>query len=190
MEILSVTSVTQSEYPAKPKPKGTVGQIREIHHRVARLYAKGLKYTEIAAIVNRTPPTIKNWLASPANQELVAHYEGLEEAEVTSEAEYRLELRKRAATMALEKLVEKLEADQIDADRTLLAIVADSDDRTGLGRQETRVNLNVGIAAQLEQRMARANSLMDRRSAKVIELRPKAEVSPVGLPKPGGIRRI
>jgi len=167
---MKIRSLTEDEVPKKGRPKGAVAKIRAVHHLVAQLYAKGMKPTEIAPIVNRTSATVRNWLDSPANAELVAQYCGAEGERITSEMEYRIALRRKTATMALEKLAEQLEADEIDAPRTLLAIAADGDDRTGLGRQETKVNLNMDLGARLDRAIERREKLIEGRT-NVVELK-------------------
>ncbi len=167
---MKIRSLTEADVPKRGRPKGAMAKIRAHHHLVAQLYAKGLKPTEIAPIVNRTSATVRNWLDSPASQELVAQYSAGEHERITSEMEYRIALRRKAGTMAMEKLVEQLEADEIDAPRTLLAIAADSDDRTGLGRQETKVNLNMDLGARLDRAIERREKLIEGR-ANVIELK-------------------
>jgi hypothetical protein len=84
--------------------------------------------------------------------------------------EYRIALRRKAGTMAMEKLVELLEADEIESEKSLLAIAADSDDRTGLGRQETKVNLNMDLGARLDRAIERRNKLVEDRT-NVVELK-------------------
>jgi hypothetical protein len=167
---MKIRSLTESDVPKRGRPKGAVAKIRAVHHLVAQLYAKGMKPTEIAPIVNRTSATVRNWLDSPANAELVAQYCGAEGERITSEMEYRIALRRKAGTMAMEKLVEMLEADEIESEKSLLAIAADSDDRTGLGRQETKVNLNMDLGARLDRAIERGKKL-DEERGKVIELK-------------------
>jgi transposase len=167
---MKIRSLTESDVPKRGRPKRAVAKIRAVHHLVAQLYAKGMKPTEIAPIVNRTSATVRNWLDSPANAELVAQYCGAEGERITSEMEYRIALRRKAGTMAMEKLVEMLEADEIESEKSLLAIAADSDDRTGLGRQETKVNLNMDLGARLDRAIERGKKL-DEERGKVIELK-------------------
>jgi transposase len=167
---MKIRSLTESDVPKRGRPKGAVAKIRAVHHLVAQLYAKGMKPTEIAPIVNRTSATVRNWLDSPANAELVAQYCGGEAERITSEMEYRIALRRKAGTMAMEKLVEMLEADEIESEKSLLAIAADSDDRTGLGRQETKVNLNMDLGARLDRAIERRNKLVEDRT-NVVELK-------------------
>jgi transposase len=167
---MKIRSLTEDEVPKRGRPKGAVAKIRAHHHLVAQLYAKGLKPTEIAPIVNRTSATVRNWLDSPASQELVAQYTGEIGERVSSEMEYRIALRRKAGTMAMEKLVEMLEADEIESEKSLLAIAADSDDRTGLGRQETKVNLNMDLGARLDRAIERREKLIEGRT-NVVELK-------------------
>lgn len=162
--------MTEEDVPKKGRPKGAVAKIRAVHHLVAQLYAKGMKPTEIAPIVNRTSATIRNWIDSPANADLVARYIEDEHERITNEMEYRVQLRRRTATMALEKLAEQLEADEIEAPKTLLAIADAGDDRTGLGRQETKVNLNMDLGARLDRAIERREKLIEGRT-NVVELK-------------------
>ena len=160
---MKIRSLTPDEAKARGRPLGSLAKIRAHHHMVARLYAKGHKPPEIARFLNRTPATIRNWIDTPACAELVAQYAEGYETEVTNELEYRASLRRQASTLALEKLVEDLEGDLISSHRTLLALADSSDDRTGLGKMETKVNVNVGIGSKLDQARERRDKVISTR---------------------------
>jgi hypothetical protein len=140
-----------------------MGKVREVHHLVARLYARNVKVTEIAAMVNRTPATIRNWINSPANKALVKEYAEENEVEITSELEYRLQLARLAGTLAREKLVSQLENDEIENSKTLLAIAGDTDDRTGMGKVQTQINLVGDLGARLNRARQRVRELNERK---------------------------
>ena len=160
MEILNVTELTETDARGT---RSRVHGLKVAHHTMAALCARGLTDVDVARIVNRSPPTIRNFRLSPAGAELISQMaEGVTD-EIVSEIDYRLSLRRRAAVLAGEKLVEQLENDEIDQPRTLLAIMADTDDRTGLGKQSMQVNLNIDIKARLNKAIERKVALDEAR---------------------------
>ena len=74
------------------------------------------------------------------------------DVEFDDELQHRITLGRRASTLATEALVDQLEAGAIDNPKTLLAIAADFNDRTGVGKVQTQVNL----IGNLGERMAKA----------------------------------
>jgi hypothetical protein len=140
-----------------------MGKVRAVHHLVARLYARNVPVKDIAAMVNRTPATIRNWINAPANQELVAQYAKENEVEVTGELEYRIQLARLAGTMAREKICAQLENDEIENTRVLLAIAADVDDRTGIGKIQTQINLQGDLGARLNRARQRVKELNSKK---------------------------
>ncbi len=174
MEILSVEPLTRAEVP-KSHHRSAVSRIRDVHHRMAQLYAAGLKPRAIAEITGRSVVSVREWRRSPASEELVAQYREGIEGEITEVLGEQVKIITRARPIAwsqiLDQLVEAEESGEPLPIRSLLAIAGDTSDRTGLGRQATQVNINVGIGAELEKRMRRAGSLMDRRA--VVDVTPK-----------------
>jgi len=168
---MEIRSLTEAEVRPRGRPKGAVAKIREVHHLVARLYAKGMKPPEIAALVNRTPATIRNWLGSPANAELVAQYEKESSEEIISEVEYAILLKRRLRTLADEELLELIEAEPDKFSiKDLIALSADSSDRTGLGKQSVQVNINLDLKSRMEQAKKRLVGLDEARAAgKVVD---------------------
>jgi hypothetical protein len=159
MEILSIEPL-----PEGAAVRSRVHSMKVAHATMAALCARGLTDADVARLTNRSPPTIRNFRLSPAGAELIAQLaEGCDE-EILSEVDYRLSLRRRAGTIAAERMVDKLEDPTEDIPiRTLLAIAADVDDRTGLGKQSMQVNLNIDVKSRL-------NAARERR-VKVIEAR-------------------
>jgi hypothetical protein len=168
---MEIRSLTANEVRPRGRPSGSVGKIREVHHLVARLYALGYKPTEIAPIVNRTSATIRNWLGSPANAELVAQYCKEEHNEVVTNAEYRRALIERRQLLMEEELCERLEADpsQFTA-KELIAGSGDAADRIGFGKQSVQVNISLDLKARMEQAKKRLEGLEAARAeGKVVE---------------------
>lgn len=154
MEIIEIASLTEAEVPTRGRPKGstTVDKIREVHHFVARMVAKGHKPAEIARVINRSAPTVRNMLANPAMADLVAGYQDEHFAEAENELDYRTELEKQISVLGLERIRDKLADPECDMPIAQVIKAVDSaNDRTGLGKQETRVNLNVDLGAKLDR---------------------------------------
>jgi predicted transcriptional regulator len=114
-----------------------------------------MSFAEIAQVVGRSAQTVKNYIDSPANAELIAQKVEAAAKGRQSNLEYRAEIRARAATLASEMLLNRLEEAEARGEtlpmRELIKIAADSDDRTGLGKQETRLNINADLGQRLDK---------------------------------------
>jgi hypothetical protein len=177
MEILSIEPLDAATKATRGRPRGAVGRIRQMHHDVARMFAAGMKVTEIARLMSRTPATIRNWLNSPLMAEAVAEYEEEAAVVVKDAMARRQQLVAEASTKAREEIRDRIFD---DAERSamplsaLLKIAADGDDRTGLGKMETRLNIQADIGEQLREARERAEAGGSRASTgKVIEFIPR-----------------
>jgi hypothetical protein len=168
---MEIRELNENELRSRGRPQGAVAKIRAVHHLVAQLYAKKVKIVDIAAAVNRTPATIRNWINSPANEELVAQYEEAEDEAITTEAEYTLALKRRIRTLADEELLARIEEDAAQFSiRELTALGADTSDRTGYGKQSVQVNVNLDLKARMEQAKKKLEGLAEAEAeGKVIE---------------------
>lgn len=172
MEIYSVDPIVSIEQ--RGRPKGSVAQIREVHHTVARLTARGVKPPEIGRMINRTGATVRNWLANPAMVELVSQYAGEREAELLSEFDYSIELKRRLRTLADEEMARRLdEAPQDVPWAQLIKLSGDMSDRTGVAKQETKVNVNFDLGTRLDQAIERSKAAKEEAppSTNVVKLR-------------------
>ena len=161
MRIGEVTSLTEA---ARGRPKGAVGKIREVHHFVAQCYAKGMKPPAIAELVNRTPATVRNWLNSPANANLVVEYEKEHFLELANEAEYRAWIKRRFATLADEELLDRIITDPSQfSNRELIAGSADASDRTGLAKTNVQVQAVLNMGERLEEARAMKEKMLEAR---------------------------
>ena len=153
-------------------------RIRESHHRVARLSAAGLKNTEIADKTGYSTQRVSQLLDSPAMKDLVTTYrEMVNTAFISStKEEYDLgrETWRKAQRLRLDKL-EAAEIGEIDIPlRELSAIAADGEDRYGVTKKSTNINLNADFAAELEAALSRSAKVIDQ---SVIEV----EATPTGI---------
>jgi hypothetical protein len=160
---MRVWSLEERDVERRGRPRGSIGKVRAVHHLVARLYARNIPVRDIAGMVNRTPATIRNWINAPANQELVAQYARENEVEVTTELEYRMQLARYSGTLAREKIAAQLENGEIENTRVLLAIAADTDDRTGMGKIQTQINLQGDLGARLNRARQRVRDLNSKK---------------------------
>lgn len=144
-----------------------VARFRDPHHRIARLFASGLRGTEVQAQTGFSYNRLSALRNDPAFQQLIAVYrnkiderfaEGQDEFYETATANMR-----KAERMIAEQLEEADENDVHLPIKTLDAIAAGRMDRFGYGKRETRLNVNMDFAAQLEGAIARSGK------AKVIE---------------------
>lgn len=181
MEIGEIRELTDKEIAGSAKlgrPQGAVGQIRSRHHTIAKFLAAGLKLADIAKLVGMTPAGVRAFAENEANAELIATYTAEVQAQVDSFIEARRVLMEQASLKAQvlinEALDEALETGTPIGLDKLVKIAANADDRTGLGKQETRVNLNANVGARLdairEKRLKGAREVAVVGSTNVVKL--------------------
>ena len=130
-------------------PVPTVKTLRDSHHAVARLLARGHKDIAVAHATGYTPARIGQLKADPTFQNLVEHYrsdERLARAELTDRLlEVNLDV--------LQEIQRRLDAEpETFVIRDLLETLRTTADRSGYGpKSTTDINLNVGMADRLEQ---------------------------------------
>lgn len=143
-----------------------IKRISERHHALARNLASGMKKEEAAFITGYDISRVSILLADPTFSELVEFYR----REVT--ATY-LDLHERLSGLAkdaADELSQRLEQDPDSISvGQLIEITKMGADRTGHGPSSTtQVNVNVGLAARLEEARRRVAS-------RTIELKPNEE---------------
>jgi hypothetical protein len=125
-----------STMPAAGAP--VVLELRQTHHNLARLIAQGAGTNEASAITGLTPARISTLKNSPAFAELVTYYKEMDEQQYSLA---RADMHKRLASVgfdSLEILHERLldKPEEFD-NKTLLAVVEATADRTGHGKTST-----------------------------------------------------
>jgi hypothetical protein len=169
-----------------------VKRFRDSHHKMALLFAEGLRPSEIAALTGYSRERVSYFSHDPAFRELVAKYQPEAIARTRSELEEARGYMTNVVVKGWRQLSEHF--DQSDEEGELLPIkeiipaVADGADRIGLGKHSTTTNINVDFAKSLEAAI--------RRSGKVIDF-PTKQVPPPAQPDPpkpvaivGRMRRI
>lgn len=163
----------------EPRKGNTVQSLKDSHHRVARLCAMGLRRADIVEQSGYGYGRVSALLKDPAFQNLIAEYR----KEITASAREQMDEYHSMLTgnmIRAERLIaDKLEAAETEEGisiptRDLIAIARDAADRTGYGKKQTNVNVNVDLAAQLEKARAR--------SARVIPVARAPAIAPTNAP--------
>ena len=151
---------------SEKRPTQTLASLRDTHHRIARAVAAGLRNEEIAALCGTSLNRISILKKDPAFAELVAHYRAVVTVEYIHAAdpviEYLATNALKAQAMLSDKLDEFAEKGEYLPTRDLLGIAELGLDRTGYGKVNKNLNVNVDFAAQLEgarKRSARAKTI-------------------------------
>jgi hypothetical protein len=182
----------------------TPQKLRDSHHMIARLAASGLRTYEIEERTGYSYVRIRDLLASPAMEELIAQYrKKVDEAFVQSQDQFfTLATRNMLAAERhiADHIAELDETGELLPVRTALAISRDAADRFGYGKKTQNLNINVDFAAQLERAIARSGKgpVLDGAPAQpatagVLQsprpARERSEASRPSAPSPTPIRR-
>ena len=136
------------------RPKTELKSLTDKHHRIARACAAGLSNNDVAAICGITATRVSMLKQDPAFTELCAHYRGMVTADYIQSADSYLEVllanKLKAEVMLGDKLDAAIDGDEVLPTRDLMAISRDAADRTGHGKVQTNMNVNVDFAAKLE----------------------------------------
>ncbi len=163
-----------------PRPANALQTLRDSHHRIARAVASGLPNYEVAAACGIGYSRLSILKADPAFAELVAHYRGMITAQWLTEADPVIELlgsvRTKALAMIEDKIDHAAEQNEFLPSRDLATFAELGLDRTGYGKVNKNVNINVDFAQKLEE--ARKRSAHARPSpplAPTLEARPQMD---------------
>lgn len=162
-----VTELTRSDLAHLAVKRDTVAiqNIRDNHHRIARAMASGLSNGEIAQTCGVSISRVSVLRGDPAMVNLVAHYRSMIDAEWVEQdsvIEYMRSNALKAQAMISDKLDEAAEKNEYLPTRDLLGIAELGLDRTGYGKVNKNLNINIDFAAKLEaarQRSAAAPAM-------------------------------
>lgn len=141
----------------------TIAQIRDSHHRVARMCAMGARDAEIAETCGYSITRVRTLRADPSFKQLIAEYRDLVNTAWASEVKEFERLATSNMLKAERMLGDRL--DKADEEETpipikdLVAISRDAADRFGFGKKQTNLNVNVDFASQLEKMLARTKTI-------------------------------
>ncbi len=154
-EITNIREVTRADLAhLTVKREATVVQsLRDNHHRMARAVASGMSLSEVAATCGVSVNRVSSLKSDPSFQELVAHYRSIITAEWAQQdtvIEFMRSNALKAQAMISDKLDDAAEKNEFLPTRDLLGIAELGLDRTGYGKVNKNVNINVDFAAKLE----------------------------------------
>lgn len=158
-----------------------VKRFRDSHHHMARLFAMGLRVTEVAQEMGYSISRTSVYYNNPAFKELVASFSGVVD-EITRDqiASYNALILSNGMK-AERKIADKLDDDENDelSIRELLGIARDAADRVGLSKRSIQTNIDVDFAATLDRCLQRTAQAIA--PSKTLELKPNP---PTGLARP------
>lgn len=154
-----------------------VAKLRDSHHRIAMLFAAGMRTAEVARETGYSLSYISNLRGDPAMCDLVAHYHQMGVGEHVSEISGMMLQGSRIIKMALGQMEEHLQEAQETGEklrvRELLSTISTVGDRSGYSKHETHT-VEHTFAARLDKALAA--------SSKVIELRVEPLEAPADDP--------
>lgn len=166
---------------AQPRPPNALQSLRDNHHRVARALASGMSNSDVALTCGLSINRVSMLKADPAVKELIAHYRSMLTAEWLKEADPVIDFLRsnslKAAAMLSDKLDAAAENDEFLPTRDLLGIAELGFDRTGYGKVNKNLNVNVDFAANLEAARKRTEAARSSRQIEASPLRPQSPPS-------------
>lgn len=150
-----------------------IRRYRDSHHQMARLFAMGLRVSEVAAEMGYSISRVSVHYNSPIFKELVAQYSAVNDEITRDSIKAYNDLILSNGMKAERKIADKLDDDENDelSIRELLSIARDAADRVGLSKRSIQTNVSVDFASMLDKaldRTARTRSSGDLK-LKVIE---------------------
>jgi len=148
----------------KPGRVNPIKRFRDSHHRMARLFASGLRVNEVAALTGYSVSRVSLFHTSPAFKELIAEKRQVEEEiyrdAITAYNALILSNGLKAERKLADKLDDDDEAEEMST-RELVSISRDAADRVGLSKRSINFNVNADFAAQLDRAIERSVGAAD-----------------------------
>lgn len=161
----------------------TPQKLRDSHHMIARLAASGLRGFQIAERVGYSTVRVRDLLASPAMEELIAQYRLKVDESFVENVDTFFEVATRNMLAAerhiSDHIAELDEQGELLPVRTALAISRDAADRFGYGKKSQQTNINVDFASALEKAIARSGKQIEGPSAQPTSSSRQAALPPL-----------
>lgn len=186
-EITNIREVSRADlsHLTQKREAGYVQTLRDNHHRIARALASGMTNIEVAATCGIAVNSVSRFKADPTCADLIAHYRGILTAEWAQQdtvVEYLRSNALKAQAMLSDKLDEAAEKNEFLPTRDLLGIAELGLDRTGYGKVNKNLNVNVDFAARLEAARTRSDAIRATREIEG-EVLPPVPASPRSAPE-------
>ena len=164
-----------------PRAKATpIQKFRDSHHRMARLFASGLRVGQVAELTGYSVSRVSLFHSSPAFQELIAEKRKVEDEIARDQITQYNELILSNGMKAERKLADKLDDDDDSEEmsvRELISIARDAADRVGLSKRSIQTNVNMDFAQLLDRAIKRSDEVLRLPSEGPSELRLPSEGS-------------
>ena len=150
------------------RPRGKVPAIsrfRDSHHQMARLFASGMRVSEVAQQTGYSVSRVSLFHTSPAFQQLIAEKRKVVEEVFADRLTAYNDLILTNGLKAERKIADKLDDDDENEEmsvRELISIARDAADRVGLAKKSVQVNANMDFAAMLDRAIARSGEVLPR----------------------------
>jgi hypothetical protein len=159
-QIGNVRELTREEVlGVKRSRTQAIQRFRDSHHRMARLFASGLRVTEVASLTGYSVSRVSLFHNSPAFQDLIAEKRKIEEEihrdQITAYNALILSNGIKAERKIADKLDDDDEAEEMSV-RELVSIARDSADRVGLSKRSINFSVNTDFAALLDRAIERS----------------------------------
>jgi hypothetical protein len=149
-------------------PRGKVPMInrfRDSHHQMARLFASGMRVSEVAEHTGYSVSRVSLFHTSPAFQQLIAEKRKIVEEVFADRLTAYNDLILSNGMKAERKIADKLDDDDEGEElsvRELISIARDAADRVGLAKKSVQVNANMDFAAMLDRAIQRSGEVLPR----------------------------
>lgn len=141
-------------------------RLKESHHHVAKLFARGLTAVRVAELSGYTSVTCNSLMADPLFLELVVAYRNdpATQAVVFSAVDTLMHQSAVLALKAQRHLLDRFEDAEAAGEtvpvREALPVFTDMADRAGVSRKTTHVNINADFAKMLEAAIKRTDQFL------------------------------
>jgi hypothetical protein len=157
----AVRELTSDEVRSMPRARTEpIQKFRDSHHRMARLFASGLRVGEVAELTGYSVSRVSLFHSSPAFQDLIAEKRKVEDEIARDRITQYNDLILSNGLKAERKLADKLDDDDDSEElsvRELISIARDAADRVGLSKRSIQTNVNMDFAAMLDRAIERSN---------------------------------
>ena len=188
----AVRELTAEELKSPRAKAQPIQKFRDSHHRMARLFASGLRVGEVAELTGYSVSRVSLFHSSPAFQDLIAEKRKVEDEIARDQITQYNQLILSNGMKAERKLADKLDDDDDNEEmsvRELISIARDAADRVGLSKRSVQTNVNMDFAQLLDRAIARSDQVQGLvpRSG---ELKLVSSPDPVKPPARGLLRRL
>jgi hypothetical protein len=186
-----VRELTKEELAAPRAKAKPTEKFRDSHHRMARLFAGGMRVGEVAELTGYSVSRVSLFHSSPAFQDLIAEKRKVEDEIARDQITAMNALILSNGMKAERKLADKLDDDDDSEEmsvRELISIARDAADRVGLSKRSIQTNVNMDFAQMLDRAIKRSDDIINAQLPRSGEL--KLVPSSPAKPGRGLLRRL